>query len=240
MIKVPHFKIPYLFSKTLFRTFTGADIIIGSNVRISQSKIVVSSGAKLMIASNVSIKNVEIYIEKGSFCIGDYSILQGDSRGRRCVVIVNDGNVNIGHHSKLSPDRIWVRFGGNLTIGNYTNINRGSEIRCDEKIEIGSYNQISYSVKIWDTNTHRILDKEERRKVAEKYYPYFGYEECRPVTSVITIGDDCWLGEETAVLKGSNIGSGSVIGFRTTIVGQTIPTNSRVVQEIRLRVSDHQ
>lgn len=239
-MKIPHFKLDYLFSKTLFRTFPGADVRIGSNVTISHSKIVVSSGAHLTIGSNVIIKNAEIYIEKGSFNMGDYCILQGNSRGANSVFIVNEGTVTIGDHSRLSTDRVWVRFGGNLIIGGYTNINQGSEIRCDERIEIGSYNQISYRVKIWDTNTHTILEKVERRKIAEKYYPYFGYEENRPVTSAVSIGDDCWLGEDTAVLKGTKIGDGSVIGFRTTIAGQTIPSNSRVVQEIKLRISDHQ
>lgn len=212
---------------------------VAPNVKIFNSKIIISPGAELAIGSSVIIKNVEIYVEKGCLIIDAFSFIQGVDSHNRLVIIINDGKVSIGHHSKISCEKIWVRFGGNLTIGNYTNINKGSEIRCDENVSIGSYNQISYRVRIWDTNTHSILSIEERRRIAEKYYPYFGYEENRPVASAISIGDDCWLSEDTAILKGTHIGDGSIIGFRTTIAGKTIPSHSRVVQDITLKISSN-
>ena len=229
-------KIKYLFSRTFFRIFPGADVKIGSNVTISRSRLVISAGASLTIASNVVIQDTEIYVEKGSFSIDESSILQGESIFKRAKVIINDGLVSFGNHSKVSCDRIWVRFGGSLSIGEYTNINRGSEIRCDESITIGSYNQISYQVKIWDTNTHGILSPSDRRRVAKQYYPYFGYEESKPETKPIIIGNDCWLGESVAILKGSCIGDRTIVGFQTTISGKTIPADSRVVQDVQLKV----
>lgn len=240
-MRIPRFDIKYLFKyifkQTLFRVFPGATVSVGPNVKISNSKIIISPGAEFTIGSNVIIKNAEIYVEKGCLRIDALSFIQGGDSHNRLIMIINDGKVSIGHHSKVSCEKIWVRFGGNLTIGNYTNINKGSEIRCDESISIGSYNQISYRVRIWDTNTHNILSIEERRRIAERYYPYFGYEEKRPVASAISIGDDCWLSEDSAILKGSQIGDGSIIGFRTTIAGKTIPSNSRVVQDITLKIS---
>ena len=212
---------------------------VAPNVKIFNSKIIISPGAELAIGSSVIIKNAQIYVEKGCLKIDDFCFIQGVDSHNRLLIIINDGKVSIGHHSKISCGKIWVRFGGNLTIGNYTNINKGSEIRCDENVSIGSYNQISYRVRIWDTNTHNILCIEERRRIAEKYYPYFGYEENRPDASDVTIGNDCWLSEDTAILKGSSIGDGSIIGFRTTVIGKTIPSHSRVVQDIVLKISSN-
>ncbi len=230
------FLFKYIFKQTFFWVFPGATVIVGPNVKISNSKIIVSPGAEVTIGPNVNIRNAEIYVEKGCLKIDEFSLIQGMNSHDRLLLIINDGKVSVGHHSRISCKKIWIRFGGNLTIGNYTNINNGSEIRCDESVSIGSYNQISYCVNIWDTNTHSILGKDDRRKIAEKYYPYFGYEETKPKSAPTIIGDDCWIGEGVSILKGSQIGDGSIIGYKTTVVGKTIPSDSRVVQEITLKV----
>ena len=47
-----------------------------------------------------------------------------------------------------------------------------SWLRADEQITIGDYNQISYNVMIWDTNTHNIYTPSKRRELTEKYYPF--------------------------------------------------------------------
>lgn len=235
-MRIPRLKFKYLFSRTFFRVFPGAKINIGSDVEIYRSKIVVSAGATLSIAPKVRIKDVEIYVEKGSLTIDESSIIQGESRFKRTKVIINNGQVSIGNHAKVSCNKIWVRFGGILSIGEYTNINPGSEIRCDESITIGSFNQISYRVKIWDTNTHSILNPTDRRRIAKQYYPYYGYEESKPETKPVVIGSDCWLGESVAILKGSGIGDRTIVGFQTTISGKTIPSDSRVVQDVQLKV----
>ena len=235
-MRIPRLKIKYLFSRSFFRVFPGANVNVDSNVEICRSKIIVSAGATLSIASNVRIKDAEIYVEKGSLLIGEYCIIQGESDFKHTRIIVNDGHVSIGNHSRVSCDKMWVRFGGKLSVGEYTNINQGGEIRCDESITIGSFNQISYHVRIWDTNTHSILNPNERRRVAKQYYPYFGYEESRPLTKPIVIGNDCWLGEGVAILKGSSLEDRTIIGFQTTISGQTIPAGSRVVPDIKLRI----
>ena len=228
-------QISYLFRSSVVRFFKGANCKVASSARISNSKIVVSSGADLQIGENVVIRNAELYVEKGSLIIADFSIISSNDKNRRVAIIINDGRVEIDNHSKISCDKIWVRFGGALSIGSYTNVNRGSEIRCDERIKIGSYNQISYNVRIWDTNTHNILKPEQRREIARRYYPYFGYEKTRPKTKPVEIGDDCWIGENAAILKGTTIGNGGIVGFNTTLTGVQIPPNHVAVQDISIK-----
>lgn len=201
------------------------------NVRVHNTKIFIYPGASLTIEEGCIIENATISIEKGECVLCKNVIIQNTA------INIEDGKTSINHHAKVCCKRVWVRFGGELSIGEYTNINDGSEIRCDEKISIGAFNQISYNVRIWDTNTHNILSVDERRDLTVKKYPYFGYEESRPETAPVKIGDDCWIGERAAVLKGSDIGDGSIVGFDTFISGKKIPSYSRVINERVLKIS---
>ena len=233
---VKEIKWSLLLRHTYFRVCSGATAKIGKNVTIHNSRIIITSESCIEISDNVCIENMEISVDKGRLFIGMYSLVGNENE--RQLLNIENGDIYIGHHSKIMAKRFWVRFGGIVRIGNYTNINDGSEIRCDESITIGSYNQISYNVNIWDTNTHNILPAEDRRAIAEKYYPYFGKETSRPATSPIVIGDDCWLGQGTTILKGSNIGDGVIVGYNSTISGKTIPANVTVVTDISLKIKE--
>lgn len=228
-------KIFQLLKGNYIRLFSTSKFFISRKAIIKKSKIYIYPGASLHIGENCKIENAEIFVEKGcSFYLDDYSIL--GSKNQKTYIVINSGSVSIGDHSKISLKRIWIRFRGKLEIGRFTNINEGSEIRCDEFIKIGSYNMISYNVKIWDTNTHSILRINERRKTTMKRFPYFGFEDMKPKTDSVEIGDDCWIGENATIMKGTNIGNESIIGYGTFISGKKIPPRSRVLNEIKLRI----
>ena len=222
----------WLSGRSLVRIIGTGYFKSDSSACISRSKIYIYPGASLIIGKNCNIKGVTISVTKGCCHIDNYTIIDGS------LLSIDKGELKIGHHSKISCKRIWIRFGGTLTIGDYTNINEGSELRCDEFLSIGSYNQISYNVRIWDTNTHSKLSKEQRRNITEARFPYFGFEESQPDTAPVKIGDDCWIGEKAAIMKGSCIGDGSIIGFDTLICGKEIPSECRVVNERPLKISN--
>lgn len=227
-----------LLRYTYFRVCAGATAKIGKNVTIRNSRIIVTSGSIIEIGDNVCIENTDISVDGGKCVIADYSLI-GNTEGRP-LLNIEKGEIHIGHHSKISAKRFWVRFGGTVRVGNYTNINGGSEVRCDESVSIGSYNQISYNVNIWDTNTHNILPFQERRAVAEKYFPYFGKETTRPFTAPVVIGNDCWLGQNATILKGSILGDGVIVGYNSTIPGKIIPANATVVTDVTLKIKERQ
>lgn len=235
---VKEIKWSFLPKHTYFRVCVGASAKIGKNVTIRNSRIIVTPGANVEIGDNVCIDNTEISVVRGRCVISDYSLV-GNATDH-LLLNIEEGEIHIGHHSKISAKRFWVRFGGIVHIGNYTNVNGGSEIRCDESITIGSYNQISYNVNIWDTNTHNILPVKERREIAEKYYPYFGKETTRPVTAPVVIGNDCWLGQNATILKGSILGDGVIVGYNSTIPGKIIPANATVVTDVILKIKERQ
>jgi carbonic anhydrase/acetyltransferase-like protein (isoleucine patch superfamily) len=229
-------KIRYLQHNSLVRS--QGSLTIGNNVKINNSNLFVASGAKLIIADNVTIQNATIYVGQGSCYIDSWGIIR-PADNNRVIITIDNGDVKIADHAKISCKRIWVRFGGKLNIGQYTNINSNSEIRCDEYINIGSFNQISYNVRIWDTNTHTILSPESRRKVAIERYPYFGYESDKPQTSKVIIGDDCWIGENATIFKGTSIGSRCIIGFGTFVAGKHIPSDSRAINRRELSIDSN-
>ena len=217
----------YLFNGSWIRHLPGGKISLGKNVKIKNSNIFVNSNAILRIGDNVRIENANIYVGQGSLTLNECVIIQS-SNHEKATITIDNGICRIDDHSRISCRRIWIRFGGSLSIGSYTNINSGSEIRCDERISIGSFNQISYNINIWDTNTHSILPTDQRRQLTIDKYPSFGYEIARPITKPIFIGDDCWIGENATIFKGTSIGNGSIIGYGTFLSGKSIPSNSRV------------
>ena len=226
----------YLFHKSYVRVWPDSTMKVGKNTKIVNSKIYCLNRATLIIGKNCTIENIILYISDGVVVIDDFTMLINSNRSYKSNYILDKGNLSIGNHSKLSLKRIWIRFGGNLSIGAYTNINEDSEIRCDEDIRIGSYNQVSYGVRIWDTNTHIIYPPEQRKEIARRYYPYFGYEIGKPETLPICIGDNCWIGERSSIMKGTKLGNNVVVGYNTMILNKTIESDKKVVSNIELRI----
>ncbi|MBR0024034.1 MAG: hypothetical protein IJP59_05430 [Muribaculaceae bacterium] len=196
---------------------------------MSKSTVVVRAG-NVVIGDKCRIENASIYINKGELVLGEGTIV------RDCFIEIDNGKINISHHSKIQCRHLWTRFGGTIKIGSYTNLNHGTEVRADELVEIGSYCQISYNINIWDTNTHNILPQEDRKRLAEQYYPTFGYEEQRPITNPIIIGDYCWIGENASILKGTILGNNVVVGYHTLLLGQNIEDNKKVVQDLSIKI----
>lgn len=232
----------FLYYRNYVYAPSSAFLNISSTASLRNVKIYLSPGTKLVVSDGVDIRNAVICVEKGECIIHDNCIIGSPSKGGAATtnIIINDGALHVDHHTKLSLDRIWIRFGGHLTIGCYTNINKGSEIRCDEQINIGDYNQISYGVRIWDTNTHTIFDKSERRRITEKYFPYFGYEISKPKTAPVFIGNDCWIGENTALLKGTKLGDEVIVGYNSLLSGHEIEDGSTVVTQTTLKIRKRQ
>lgn len=235
-MRIKGIDLKYICKCCYVKSIGGGRINIASTANLKNTKAYIYEDGSLVIGSNCKLENCIISVVSGSVQLLDNVIIIGE-KYRPVELIVNNGHIYIDSNSKLACKRIWVRFGGQLSIGEYTNINDGSEIRCDENVSIGSFNQISYNVRIWDTNTHNILSVDERRDLTVKKYPYFGYEKSRPETAPVKIGDDCWIGERAAVLKGSDIGDGSIVGFDTLISGKKIPSYSRVINERVLKIS---
>lgn len=245
-------KRPLLYGTT-FICEKGTSIIVGRNVKLKHCKIHVYKNSVLHIGDDTTVERAEIRVFQGSSVMigtnchvsdtlmlvtgkihmGNYNICEKGSCYRPMTFEV-DGNVIIGNYNRLRCV-IWNRFASTLQMGDYNNVNEESEIRCDEKITIGDFNQISYRCTIWDTNTHNIYDAPRRRKLAIEKYPWYGYETERPKTIPVTIGNDNWIGKNATLMKGTMIGNRCIVGYATILCKTHVPDNKTVVQSIEIK-----
>lgn len=94
-----------------------------------------------------------------------------------------------------------------ISIGDRTYINRRSELKCQESIDIGSDCAISWDVSIMDTDYHSIDGNSS--------------------SAPIKIGNHVWIGCKCAILKGVSIGNGAVIAAGS-VVNKDVAPNTLV------------
>ncbi|MFM7363021.1 MAG: hypothetical protein ACKO11_00675 [Cuspidothrix sp.] len=204
-----------------------SSVVINEEVIIENSLISIGDNCTMVIQRNSVLKNINFCLLNGANVnIGAGAIFNNQIRLQ--TIVVDNGSFTVDEKVNIKADNITVRFGGNLKIGKYTGIGHGTEIRCEEKIDIGSYGLISYDVCIYDTNTHS-SDWQERRERIEKGYPIGASEVVKPATKPVKIGDDVWIGKGATIVKGTTIGNRTVIGIRTIVGGGAYPDDSVLV-----------
>lgn len=222
---------------------------MGKNIRIFRSRIIIKENASLTVADGSTLKGCLIRLNNnakmlvgstctisnqiivdGTLCLGSNNYLMEESK----ILIENASSVKIGNNNRLFCT-IWARFCGGAIIGDYNTINQQTEIRCDESVIIGDFNQISMSNRIWDTNTHRVFGNgTEYKKYIISHFPLFD-EDGKPKTHPVKLGNCNWLGEYV-FLKSSILGDHNVIGFRTSIINKVIDDNNTITNVLDYRI----
>jgi acetyltransferase-like isoleucine patch superfamily enzyme len=106
---------------------------------------------------------------------------------------------------------IILKENSHLEIGANTYFTSDSHIEAVSKIKIGRDCAISWGVSIIDSNHHTLLDEKKEKE---------------PTAEVI-IEDHVWIGCNSIILKGSKIGSNSVIAAGSIVKGD-FPSNSLI------------
>lgn len=125
-------------------------------------------------------------------------------------IVINSGNYSnlIGTNRSI----IVVNKKAVLSIGDNTGLS-GVSIYCKKEIKIGENVKIGSNTKIFDTDFHP-LDFETRRLKNNGFLT---------VDKPVEICDDVFIGEGVLILKGSKIGSRSIIGAKSVISGIVPP-----------------
>lgn len=198
-----------------------AGVVIDSDMTIGDQCTVVFKKDSRLANTSFSVTNGST-VEFGEGAIINSPVSPQSS------VVVDNGTFRLGERAHVMSTGVLVRFGGTLTIGRHTGIAYDSEIRCEQQVDIGAYGMISYRVCIYDTNTHS-TDWRERRKRIEHCYPEGVWEETKPDTRPVFIGDDVWIGKEVTITKGARVGNRCILGIRTTLGSETVDDDSIVV-----------
>lgn len=112
-----------------------------------------------------------------------------------------------GNFSVYYGAEICVYQNGYLALKNGY-MNAGAQIRCMEKIEIGSQCAIGRNVMIMDFDAHKI---------------YYESGEENLITAPITIEDHVWIGAGAIILKGVTIGTGAIVGAGSVVTRNVAP-----------------
>lgn len=106
-----------------------------------------------------------------------------------------------------------ARYGGRIEIGDGFGIS-GSTIYSTSSITIGKNATIGANCKIIDNDFHP-LDPEQRR---------LGLNEQHTRRAPIRIGDNCFIGMNSIILKGTTLGNNVIVGAGSVVHG-TFPDN---------------
>lgn len=133
-----------------------------------------------------------------------------------CINNSSKKNIIIGKNSIIRGIIRREFYGeGRITIGDDVYIGDDTIISCCNAVKIGSRTLIAHGVQIYDNNTHPV-DYQERYR-DWKYI--LGEEAHKPFIAhaPVEIGDDCWIGLNSIILKGVTIGQGSIVSAGSVV-----------------------
>ena len=133
-------------------------------------------------------------------------------RLRTEIILQENGKLELGNRVSTHKRVTFSVVGGHLRIGSNTSFNRNDIIVCHNIIKIGENCSFGPNVVVYD-HDHK--------------FSIEGSEKCKYNTTPIIIEDNCWLGANVTILRGTHIGEGCVIGAGTIVKGE-IPPHSLV------------
>lgn len=174
----------------------GASVSIGKNIQYASGfKIALGNNAQLVIGNNVNLRNSSI-------------------------VLSDEAIVHIGNNCKMKRASFFINSGSKLKIGDHCTFGAEAKIRSGKSREIiiGEDCMFSWNVTLLGHDGHAI------------YNVLTG--ECMNdtdggVQDSIFIGAHVWIGGETVILPNSQIGAGSICGYRSLIKGK-YPNNCMI------------
>ena len=133
------------------------------------------------------------------------------------ITMDRGAELRIGKNFKMRDGaKIRVRKGAVCIIGNNSSVNSNNIIACHERVEIGDDVQLSPNVQIYDHD--------------HDFRAEGGVKAGRYKTAPVKIGNNVWIGANTVILRGTEIGDNCVIGASCVVKGK-IESGSVIVQK---------
>jgi acetyltransferase-like isoleucine patch superfamily enzyme len=138
----------------------------------------------------------------------------------------NPAQIIIGENSHISGLLMVYPYGGSIKIGSHCSLSPGSRIVSGDSVCIGDRVLIAHNVNIIDNNSHPIDASLRHEDFVSSYKD--GMKEYDVKSKVITIGNDVWIGFNSAVMKGVTIGTGAIIGAGSMVTKDVQPWTMNV------------
>lgn len=137
--------------------------------------------------------------------VGDSNKLLGEniSIGKSLYIVMGQNHPNFGPIKDS-----YLEIGSGTSIESMRYITFNSHTFC----EVGRNCMFSSDITLWNTDAHPILDLQTK--------------EIKNWVNGISIGNHCWLGEKSSVLKNSFIPDDCIIGYNTVVSGKLPKSHS--------------
>lgn len=134
----------------------------------------------------------------------------------------------IGEHTHVLGELLIFAHDGNISIGDWSYIGKGTRIWSGKQIVIGNRVLIAHNVNIFDNLTHPI-DAQARHahyvEVVTKGFPSVTHVDLSE--KQVIIGDDVWIGCQSIIMRGVSIGHGAIIAAGS-VVTKDVPAYTMV------------
>lgn len=130
-------------------------------------------------------------------------------------IVLRGAGINIDSHPLSNLSGLYqrtivvARYGGKIEIGEHCGIS-GSTIYAWDSIKIGKYTRVGANCKIIDNDFHPV----------ELEYRHKGLNKEHTKRKPIVIGDDCFIGANSIILKGTKLGNNVIVGAGSVVHGE--------------------
>ena len=159
----------------------------------------VKAGTKVRFIGRTLIRNRR----KGAISLGNSVVL--------------NSNTELNPVGLINPNILDTLLGGNIAIDDFTGAS-AVVISSAVSVKIGKNCMIGGNVRIFDHDFHPL--------------EYMARRPPQDVTKIrkkeVEIGDDCFIGTNVTILKGTKIGSRSIVAAGSVVFGLIVPPNSLV------------
>jgi acetyltransferase-like isoleucine patch superfamily enzyme len=135
----------------------------------------------------------------------------------------NESDIKLGAYCLCRGTLLTFKYGGKITIGNWSYIGDLTRIWSGESVTIGNHVLISHNVFISDTSAHE-LDHELR---AERYEQLIlngmHTDKIGLKTAPISIEDHVWINPNSIILSGVTLGKGAIIAAGSVVTKDVAP-----------------
>ena len=151
---------------------------------------------------------------KATCILEEGSVLQRTARVRN--ILGDSQRIRVGKRTVVAGELLVFSHGGEISVGEWCYIGKGTRIWSAASIRIGDRVLISHNVNIFDSLTHPLGSRQRHahfREILESGHPPSIDLGERPVM----LGNDAWIGANACVLRGVSIGEGAIIGAGSVV-----------------------